>query len=264
MQSLNLSKVIWSLTFHLVVMSLLLYTVDRMLLRQVLLLHHLIVVWLILHTVHIIHNHLLLRGRVHLLWIHCLLRWVLHLLQMHLLVLDALRLASFDWVALWLTEIGLTSCLPLCSSTDCDIGLARAAAQLLFRCACYAQSLPVVITMAAMMAILLVVHFGKGVVLLLEVVIWAANMLDARLWGHTRVASVVRSHRPRLIWHLWLLELSYFLLRHICAQLVLRDNTLLVDRIVDSFWITNTVRIWVPTLLLFVYILAESSLFLGR
>lgn len=103
----------------------------------------------------------------------------------------------------------------------------------------------------------MVLHLGKGMVRLgLEIIIGAAtDMLRARLGGHARVTRIIWGQGSRLAWNFALLQRTNFFLRHISAQLILRHNALLVKRVIDSFWISNAMRIRIPTLLLFVNIL---------
>jgi len=125
----------------------------------------------VLHTVHIIHNHLLLRGRIYLLRIHGLLGWVLHLLQMHFLVLNSRCFGAFTREVLGVAQSGLACRLALCGAIDSDCGLAMATSELLFRRASNTQTLSVVMSVSAVVPVTRVVHLGEGMVLLgLEII----------------------------------------------------------------------------------------------
>lgn len=121
---------------------------------------HLILHLLVLHTIHVVHDHLL--GVVwHFLGIHGLLWRVLSLLQMNLLILNSGRFGAFAREGLWVSKRRLARCLALRAAADGNCRLSRAARKLRLRSASYAQSLPVVLRL--LMAQM--VHLRQGVLL---------------------------------------------------------------------------------------------------
>lgn len=76
---------------------------------------------------------------------------------------------------------------------------------------------------------------------------------------------VVRGHWARLAWdRLALLKGACLFLSRLRAEWLLRDYALLMQRVIDCLRCTDTVRIWIPTFLLFMHVLAQARLFFSR
>ena len=96
--------------------------------------------------------------------------------------------------------------------------------------------------------------------------ILARNTLNGRFRSHAWVTLVVvRGHGAGLVWDsLALLEGAWLFLGGLRAERLLRDNALLMKRIVNCFRGADTAMcVWISTLLLFVNILAQARLFFG-
>ena len=118
------------------------------------------------------------------------------------------------------------------------------------------------------MLLIQVIYFGAlglhGVLLLLRETSATGSALICWLWAYSRVVLVVTCHGSLVIGaSLSVLKWPWIFGREFLLERVLRNNALLVQRIIDSFWGSNSVGIClISTLLLFVNILAETGLLL--
>lgn len=237
--------------------------------------HLLLLLLLLLHSVDVVQDHLLrVLRRVDLLLVHGLLRRVLSLLQVHFGVLvDPLGARFRIFGRLVHRKVRLACRLSLSDPSDGYRGLRRGARQLRLRSAIDAETLAVerglghcLVTVQMVQIIeLLLMNCSSGGARQI-ICILARYLLSHRLGGDARVALVIaRGHRSRLVRHHFaLLDRAGLFLRRLRADRLVRDDALLMQRVVDRLRGADAVRIGVSALLLLVHVLAQARLFLGR
>ena len=225
---------------------------------------------LVLDHIDVFHN-VCIRGR-DLLGIHGLLGRMLCLLQVYFLILCSTCLCCFLVKILLSAQSWLARSFALTCSADCNCRLSMSCATWNFGLwrPCYSQSLCMLMVLSYPVAHV-VVHFSRWLRLVLrmgKVSAWVLSTFIQLLWAYSRVTLIVGCQGTRLVW--WddftLFEnlTRFFYIWFRGHGVVMWKDTLLVECIINSFWCADAVIIWISTLLLFVHILAQTSLLLRR